>query len=65
MLGFVVCAIDFGATIDKVNSHLDVTEHLHIQNTAMSPMVRLESRRSAPDMFLLYHLWTDFSGIVE
>ena len=65
MLGFVVCAIDLGVTIDKVNSHLDVTEHLHIQNEAMSYMVRLESCHSASHKFLLYHLWMDFSEIVD
>lgn len=65
MLGFLVCAIDLAETINKVNSHLDVTEHLHIQNCTTSTMVRLESFHSVPNMFLLYHLWTDFSGIVE
>lgn len=65
MLGFIVCAIDLGATVNMVNSHLDVTEHLHIQSSIMSSMARLESWHSTPEMFLLYHLWTDFSGIVE
>lgn len=64
MLGFVVCDIDLSETVNNVNCHLDATEHLHI-NSAMSSMVRLESWHSVPDMFLLYHLWTDFSGIVE
>lgn len=65
MLGFLVRAIDLAETINKVNSHLDVTEHLHIQSGTTSTMVRLESCHSVPNMFLLYHLWTDFSGIVE
>ena len=65
MLGFVVCAIELGETVNKVNSHLDVTEHLHIQDSAVNSMVRLQSWHSAPEIFLLYHLWTDFSGIVE
>lgn len=65
MLGFLVRTIDLAETINKVNSHLDVTEHLHIQSGTTSTMVRLESCHSVPNMFLLYHLWTDFSGIVE
>ena len=65
MIGFVVCAIDLCETVNKVNSYLDINEHLHTQNTAMSPMVRLESYHFASHQFLLYHLWTDFSGIVD
>ncbi len=65
MLGFLVRTIDLAETINKVNSHLDVTEHLHIQSGTTSTMVRLESCHPVPNMFLLYHLWTDFSGIVE
>lgn len=65
MLGFVVCAIDLGETVNKVNSHLSVDEQLKTQNTNMAPMVRLESQHKSPYNFVLYHLWTDFSRIVE
>ncbi len=65
MLGFVVCAIELGETVNKVNSHLADDEQLITQSMTMTSMVRLESWHSAPDRFLLYHLWTDFSGIVE
>ena len=65
MLGFVVCSIDLDETVNKVNSHLNFTEHLHIQDNTVSSIVRLESWHLAPDMFLLYHIWTNFSGVVE
>lgn len=64
MLGFVVCAIDLVATVDKVNGHLDDYEHLKIQGT-VPPMVQLKSHHATPYNFVLYHLWTDFTGIVE
>lgn len=65
MLGFVVCNIDLGATFNMVNSHLIIDEQLKTQNTIMTPTVGLESHHTSPYPFMLYHLWVDFSGIVE
>ena len=65
MLGFVVCAIDLGATVNMVNSHLTMDEQLKTQSTKMAQQVRLESQHKTPYNFVLYHLWTDFTGIVE
>jgi hypothetical protein len=64
MLGFIVCAIDLGETVRRVNGYLDATEHLKTQSTAISSMVRLESQHTASRRFMLYHLWTDFSGLL-
>ena len=65
MMGFVVCAIELSAAIDKVNGHLTASENLNIQSTVMAPMIVLESHHQAPQNFVLYHLWTDFSNLVE
>ena len=65
MLGFVVCAIDLGETVNKVNSHLAVDEQIKTQSAKMDPLVRLDSQHKSPYNFVLYHLWTDFTGIVE
>lgn len=65
MMGFVVCAIDLTATIDKVNGHLTASENLKTQYTEMAPMISLESLHQTPQRFVLYHLWTDFSNLVE
>ena len=64
MLGFVVCAIELGETVNKVNGHLEVDEQLKTQSMNMAPMVRLESQHKSPYNFVLYHLWTDFSNLV-
>ena len=64
MLGFVVCAIDLGETVNKVNSHLAVDEQIKTQCTKMAPLVRLESQHLAPHPFVLYHLWTDFLNLI-
>lgn len=64
MLGFVICSIDLGETVGKVNSYLDTMEHLKTQSTAMSSMVRLESQHTAPQRFTLYHLWMNFSDLL-
>jgi len=65
MLGFVVCAIDLCATVDKVNSHLNTPEYLSTKSTVMFPMVQLISQHTTPYNFVLYHLWTDFSGLLK
>ena len=65
MLGFVVCAIDLGATVDLVNIHLNTPEYLSFKSTVMSSVVKLKSQHTTPYNFVLYHLWTDFTGIVE
>ena len=65
MLGFVVSAIDLCKTIDKVNSHLTVDEHLLSMSTIASPIVEMQSHHISPCDFILYHLWTDFSRLVD
>lgn len=64
MLGFVVCSIDLGSTVNRINSYLVPNEHLQTLSTVMSPMVRLESQHDTPTRFLLYHLWMDVSGLI-
>lgn len=65
MVGFVVSTIDLNATIDKVNSYLMADECLMTQSTVMKPIVSLESQHQTPQSFVLYHLWTDFSNLIE
>lgn len=65
MIGFVVCAINLGKTVDKINSYLAANEHLQTQCTVMSPMVKLETRHGTPTRFILYHLWLDFSDLID
>lgn len=65
MLGFVVCDIELGATVDKINRCLMPNEHLQTKSIKMSQMVRLDSQHDKPHPFVLYHLWTDFSKLVE
>ena len=65
MLGFIVCPIDLGATINMVNSHLTMDEQLKTQSMKMAPLVRLDSQHKSPYNFVLYHLWTDFSQLID
>lgn len=65
MLGFVVCTINLTETINKVNSYLALDEHLKTNSTIMTQIVGLKSQHIVPYPFVLYHLWTDFSGMVE
>jgi len=65
MLGFVVCDIELGATVDKINRYLMPNEHLQTKSTEMLQMMRLESQHDTPHPFELYHLWTEFSKLVE
>lgn len=65
MLGFVVCAVDLGVTVGKVNSYMAPSEKLTTQSASMTKMVRLESQHNAPFRFILYHLWMDFSNLID
>lgn len=65
MLGFVVCDIDLKTTVEKINNYLMPNEYLQTKSTKMSQMVRLDSQHETPHSFVLYHLWAEFSKLVE
>lgn len=64
MLGFVVCTIDLTATVNQINSHLGASEYLSTSCTTLDTMVELESQHTMPHVFVLYHLWLNFAGLV-
>lgn len=65
MLGFVVCHINLNDTVKMINNQLESDEYLQIKSTIMSQMVKLESRHQQPQAFVLCHLWTDLSSLVD